>query len=58
MEVVRNGVFCSLSQILEKRVLPSLLPLFYNPKLDHELRTMIKDTFSEFCEPPIEGMFL
>lgn len=31
-------------------MLPSLLPLFDNPKLDRELRGMIKDTFSEFCE--------
>jgi hypothetical protein len=58
MEVVRSGVFCSLSQILEKRVLPSLLPLFDNPKLDRELRSMIKETFAEFCDAPIEGIFL
>ncbi len=55
-DVVRNGVFGSLYQILDKRVLPSLLPLFDNPKLDRELKSMIKDTFGEFCDqPPIEG---
>lgn len=36
-------------------MLPSLLPLFDNPKLDRELRSMIKDTFSEFCESTAEG---
>lgn len=52
---MRSGVFGSLYQILDKRVLPSLFPLFDNPKLDRELRCMIKETFAEFCEPPIEG---
>ncbi|XP_043276838.1 integrator complex subunit 3 isoform X2 [Venturia canescens] len=49
---VRNGIFSSLRQILEKRVLPSLYPLFDSPKLDRELRTKIRETFKEFCLPP------
>ncbi|XP_023239440.1 integrator complex subunit 3 isoform X1 [Centruroides vittatus] len=46
---VRQGIYTSLRQILEKRVLPSLSPLFDNPKLDRELRSMIRDSFAEFC---------
>lgn len=46
---VRQGIFTSLKQILEKRVLPTLSPLFDNPKLDKELRLMIREVFAEFC---------
>lgn len=46
---IRNGVHTSLRIILEKRVLPSLSPLFDNPKLDSDLRSMIRDHLSEFC---------
>lgn len=49
---MRNGIFSSLRQILEKRVLPSLYPLFDSPKLDRELRSKIRETFKEFCLPP------
>lgn len=49
---VRLGIFSSLRQILEKRVLPSLCPLFDNPKLDRELRTIVRETFKEFCMSP------
>lgn len=49
---VKNGIFSSLRQILDKRVLPSLVPLFDNPKLDRELRNMVRETFKEFCIPP------
>lgn len=49
---MRNGIFLSLRQILEKRVLPSLYPLFDSPKLDRELRSKIRETFKEFCLPP------
>lgn len=49
---VRTGIFSSLRQILDKRVLPSLLPLFDNAKLDRELRNMIRETFKEFCVQP------
>jgi integrator complex subunit 3 len=56
---VRAGIFSSLRQILEKRVLPTLLPLFDNPKLDRELRTMVREAFKEFCHPPTtEGKFV
>lgn len=51
-EKVRLGIFSSLRQILEKRVLPTLGPLFDNPKLDRELRSMVRDTFKEFCVTP------
>ncbi|GBP60192.1 Integrator complex subunit 3 homolog [Eumeta japonica] len=46
---VRQGIFNSLQQIIEKRVLPNLQPLFDSPKLDRELRTTVRDTFKEFC---------
>lgn len=54
---VRNGIFSSLKQILDKRVLPSLLPLFDNAKLDRELRNMVRETFKEFCNTtmPVES---
>lgn len=56
---VRAGIFSSLRQILEKRVLPTLFPLFDNPKLDRELRTMVREAFKEFCLPPTtEGKFV
>ncbi|CAG9772465.1 unnamed protein product [Ceutorhynchus assimilis] len=51
-EKVRGGIFSSLRQILDKRVLPSLVPLFDNSKLDRELRNMVKETFKEFCIEP------
>ncbi|XP_066993064.2 integrator complex subunit 3 isoform X2 [Anabrus simplex] len=52
VDKVRSGIFSSLRQILEKRVLPSLFPLFENPKLDQELRSMVRETFREFCMVP------
>lgn len=48
---VRQGIYTSLRHIQEKRVLSSLSPLFDNPKLDPELRGMIRETFTEFCCP-------
>ncbi|XP_023951765.1 integrator complex subunit 3 homolog [Bicyclus anynana] len=48
-EKVKQGIFNSLQQIIEKRVLPNLQPLFDSPKLDRELRTTVRDTFKEFC---------
>ncbi|XP_022161957.1 integrator complex subunit 3 [Myzus persicae] len=51
-ERIRNGIFISLKQILDKRVLSSLVPLFTNPRIDGELRAMIQNTFREFCDPP------
>lgn len=49
---VRQGVFNSLTFIMEKRVLAHLAPLFDNPKLDRELRAMLRDRFPEFCSAP------
>ena len=54
---VRKGVCTSLKQIIDKRVLASLTPLFEGSRLDSELRALIKQTFPEFCsgrptEPP------
>lgn len=46
---VKQGIFNSLQQIIEKRVLPNLHPLFDSPKLDRELRTTVRDTFKDFC---------
>lgn len=46
---VKQGIFNSLQQIIEKRVLPNLQPLFDSPKLDRELRSTVRETFKEFC---------
>ncbi|XP_066967974.1 integrator complex subunit 3 [Macrobrachium rosenbergii] len=46
---IRAGVHNSLRQILEKRVIQALEPLFDNPRMDVELRKLIRDTFPEFC---------
>uniref|UniRef100_A0A3B3T0P5 Integrator complex subunit 3 n=1 Tax=Paramormyrops kingsleyae TaxID=1676925 RepID=A0A3B3T0P5_9TELE len=54
---VRQGIFNSLNFIMEKRVLAHLAPLFDNPKLDRELRSMLRERFPEFCSspsPPVE----
>lgn len=47
-ERIRNGVHNSLRVILEKQVIPNLLPLFESPKLDRELRAAIRENFREF----------
>uniref|UniRef100_A0A7N8XDN3 Integrator complex subunit 3 n=1 Tax=Mastacembelus armatus TaxID=205130 RepID=A0A7N8XDN3_9TELE len=49
---VRQGIFNSLNFIMEKRVLAHLAPLFDNPKLDRELRSMLRERFPEFCSSP------
>ena len=46
---VQAGIYNSLKQILDKRVLPSLSPLFDNPRLDKELRTMLRERYAPFC---------
>lgn len=48
MEQIQSGIYKSLKTILEKRVLQSLQPLFENPKLDKELRALVKANFTEF----------
>ncbi|KAK8749550.1 hypothetical protein OTU49_015426 [Cherax quadricarinatus] len=52
---VRLGVHNSLRQILEKRVVQSLDPLFDNRHMDAELRKLIRDTFPEFCSNSVPG---
>ena len=47
-EKVRNGIYSSLRQIVDKRVQPSLSPLFDSQRLDRELRTMLKERFGVF----------
>ena len=44
-EKVKNGIYSSLRQIVDKRVLPALRPLFTNQRLDHELRALLKEKF-------------
>ena len=45
---MRNGIYSSLRQIVDKKVLPSLSPLFDNQRLDRELRAMLKERFGGF----------
>merc|ERR1719342_1065633 len=40
-EKVKNGIYSSLRQIVDKRVLPALRPLFTNQRLDPELRALL-----------------
>ena len=49
-EQIRVGIKRSLQQILEKRVLQTLKPIFGCPKYDPTLRTLIKESFSEYCQ--------
>lgn len=46
---IRAGIKTSLHQILEKKVVPTLCPLFDNPKHDITLKSLIRDNFPEFC---------
>jgi integrator complex subunit 3 len=48
---VRKGVCSALTFILEKRVLQSLSALFESPKIDRELRLLVRECFPEFCSP-------
>ncbi|XP_055645503.1 integrator complex subunit 3 homolog [Toxorhynchites rutilus septentrionalis] len=45
---VRAGIYNSLRIILEKQVIPNLLPLLESVKLDRELKTMLRENFREF----------
>ncbi|XP_069137872.1 integrator complex subunit 3-like [Argopecten irradians] len=51
---VKQGIFTSLKTILDKRVLQSLSPLFDNPKLDRDLRALIRENFLEFCSQEVK----
>jgi len=46
---VRTGITSSLQQILDKRVIQSLEPLFDNPRMDVELKRLLRETFPQFC---------
>uniref|UniRef100_A0A1I8MQF3 SOSS complex subunit A homolog n=1 Tax=Musca domestica TaxID=7370 RepID=A0A1I8MQF3_MUSDO len=48
---IRMGVYNSLNKILEKQVIPNIQPLFESPKLDRELRMLIRENFREFVSP-------
>lgn len=48
-EHIKSGIKKSLQQILEKRVVPSLAPLFENPKHDPALKALLRDNFPDFC---------
>ena len=45
-EAVRSGIYSSLRMILDKKVLPSLAPILENPKLDKELRAMLRERYT------------
>lgn len=47
-ERIRAGVYNSLRTILDKQVIPNLVPLFESPKLDRDLRLMVRENFKEF----------
>lgn len=47
-EKVRTGIFNSLHIILEKQVIPNLMPLLESAKLDRELKSMLRENFREF----------
>uniref|UniRef100_A0A182S6B2 SOSS complex subunit A homolog n=1 Tax=Anopheles maculatus TaxID=74869 RepID=A0A182S6B2_9DIPT len=49
---IRTGIYNSLRKILEMKVIPNLVPLFESPKLDRELKAMLRENFREFCVPP------
>ena len=46
---IRQGVHVAFRTILEKRVVQSLSPILDNPKLDLELRGLIRSNLQEFC---------
>lgn len=48
---IRAGVYNSLKVILDKQVIPTIAPLFESPKLDRDLRAMIRENFREFIPP-------
>lgn len=58
-ERIRSGVYNSLKVILEKQVIPNLGPLFESPKLDRDLKSVIRENFREFMPatptPPLEN---
>ena len=49
-DTVRTSIKKSLQQVLEKRVLPSLTPLFMYTKYDTGLKGRLKENFPEYCQ--------
>uniref|UniRef100_A0A1Q3G233 SOSS complex subunit A homolog n=1 Tax=Culex tarsalis TaxID=7177 RepID=A0A1Q3G233_CULTA len=47
-EKVRSGIYNSLRIILEKQVIPNLMPLLESAKLDRELKLLLRENFREF----------
>lgn len=47
---VKQGVIKAFRHILSKKVVMSLSPLFDNPKMDRDLRSLIRNTLAEFCD--------
>lgn len=54
-EKVRSGIYNSLRIILEKQVIPNLLPLLESTKLDRELKLLLRDNFREFFSTSSSG---
>ncbi|KAH8240296.1 hypothetical protein KR038_007545 [Drosophila bunnanda] len=53
---IRMGVYNSLKLILDKQVIPNIQPLFESPKLDRELRNLIRENFREFVSSPTSNV--
>ena len=49
--LVRKGIYSALNFSLEKRVVSSLSALFETPKIDRELRLLVREYFPEYCSP-------
>jgi len=47
--LIKKGINSALNFILEKKVVSSLSVLFENPKIDIELRQLVRDCFPDFC---------
>lgn len=50
-EQVKSCVCASFKQLLDKKVVASLAPLFDSPKFDADLNALIREVFDEFCSP-------
>lgn len=47
---VKHGVVKAFRHILSKKVVMSLSPLLDNPKMEKDLRSLIRSTLAEFCD--------
>lgn len=50
-QIAEVGIKSALKDILNKGVLLSLDPIFESPRLDEDLRSLVKSTFPEFFQP-------